>query len=121
MWYLFSGTMFARYFFYLITFSGVTYLATCEWVKRLRLPADVSYGVFLWGFPVQQSLVHCFPNMNVLSNQILSVILAIGFGAASWFLVEARAIEIGKRCARLVYGSTREVVVLEKRHEAGST
>jgi peptidoglycan/LPS O-acetylase OafA/YrhL len=98
--FLFSGTSYSRYFFYLVAFTGVLYLATCRWVINLRLPADVSYGVFLWGFPIQQSLVHIIPNITLVSNQVLATVLALGFGTASWFLVEKRAIAFGRRISR---------------------
>ena len=100
LFYLFHGTQYARYFFYLIVFTGVLYLAICQWVKNIRLPADVSYGVFLWGFPIQQTLVHYFPGMGLLTNQVVATVLAIGCGTASWFLVEKRAIEFGKKLSR---------------------
>ncbi len=100
LFYLLHGTTYARYCFYLITFTGVLYLATCDWVRKIKLPADVSYGVFLWGFPIQQTLVYEFPRMGLLANQIAATILAILCGTASWLLVEKRAIEFGKRLSR---------------------
>ncbi len=104
LFYLFFGTQYERYFFYLATFMGVLYLATCRWVINIRLPADVSYGVFLWGFPVQQVLMHSFPGMGQVTNLVLATLLAIGCGAASWLLVEKRAITLGKRISARIDG-----------------
>lgn len=48
-----------------------------------RLPADLSYGLYIYSFPLQQVLAE-HGRLTVLS----SLALALPFAAASWFLVE---------------------------------
>lgn len=59
--------------------------------ESLRL-GDLSYGVYLWGFPIQQTLAHLgFDNLYVL--MALSIPLAYLAGYLSWNLVEKRFIQ----------------------------
>jgi peptidoglycan/LPS O-acetylase OafA/YrhL len=91
------GTVFERFIFYLATFAGVLYFATNTMILRFRLKVDVSYGVFLWGFPIQQALAHWSPGMGRTENYLLAMLLAILIGFFSWAVIEKRSIQFGKR------------------------
>jgi peptidoglycan/LPS O-acetylase OafA/YrhL len=59
----------------------------------LLLGADYSYGVYLYGYVIQQALACVFPWSRVWwINILLSVPLAIGIAAVSWGLVERPAL-----------------------------
>jgi len=66
--------------------------------KRLRLRTDLSYGVYIYAFPIQQLLVIC--GLGVL-NPILFVLIAtiatLPLAALSWFLVEKPAMRLKSR------------------------
>jgi len=54
-----------------------------------KLPADLSYGVYIYAFPIQQWLaVH--GQLNVAT----AVLAVLPFAAASWFLVERPALRL---------------------------
>ncbi len=64
-----------------------------------RLPAmpwpnghDYSYGLFLYGFPAQQSLVALMPALSPLQLLPISVVCALSFAVASWHLIERPAL-----------------------------
>ncbi len=99
---LFSNTEYAKYFFYLSVFTGIIYFFTCKPVLRLKPSSDISYGVYLWGWPMQQILVSTYPNMGVLGNQVFGTSLAMIFGYFSWHLIEKRSIKLGKKLANWV-------------------
>lgn len=63
---------------------------------KLKPSHDISYGIYLWGFPVQQMLVFSIGNHGVLLNQILSMILASILGYLSWILIEKKSMAFGK-------------------------
>jgi peptidoglycan/LPS O-acetylase OafA/YrhL len=87
--------------FYLTSFTSMLYLTTRSWViQKIRLPFDVSYGTFLWGFPIQQLLSKYMPNLTGGGHVAIAMFLAILAGTVSWLLVEKRSITIGKRVAR---------------------
>ena len=72
------------------------YLCTRKWVVARQLPADISYGVYLWGWPVQQLLVHWWPDMHVQAHRVLAMLGACILGALSWYVLEKPAIALGK-------------------------
>lgn len=57
-----------------------------------RLPADLSYGLYIYSFPLQQVLAEQ-GRLNVLT----SLALTLPFAAASWFLVEKPAMRLKAR------------------------
>src|SRR5437016_479250 len=70
---------------YLILFLGHRGLA---WARRLAAGGDVSYGLYIYAFPVEQALVALHPHLGwgalVLSSVAATYLLAF----ASWRLVE---------------------------------
>ena len=85
------------YFFYAALFASILALAGQPWLVRWRLPTDVSYGVYLWGFPVQQTLVHLIPDHGLRFNQGVSLIVALVLGWASWHGIEKHGVALGRR------------------------
>jgi peptidoglycan/LPS O-acetylase OafA/YrhL len=69
--------------------------------KRLRLRTDLSYGVYIYAFPIQQLLI--ISGLGVVHPIVLAIIAAITtlpLAALSWFLVEKRAISLKSRFKR---------------------
>lgn len=69
---------------------------------RLRLRNDISYGVYIYGFPVQQLLMHAFGSMTVIQNAALAILCTAPLAMCSWFIIEKPAIELGRRIATQV-------------------
>lgn len=77
---------------------------------------DISYGIYIYGFAVQQLLaVFGLHRHGQLLFVVLSVVCTIPFAVASWFLVERPAMRL--RPARPAEGSTQPVVTTESRLE----
>lgn len=55
---------------------------------------DYSYGIYLWGFPMQQIMAHHFPTATPLANAALSLPLATLLAVVSWHLVEKPALSL---------------------------
>lgn len=53
---------------------------------------DFSYGVYLYAFPVQQTLVQLLPGLNGWWLTVWASIFTVMLAAISWFLVEQRAL-----------------------------
>ena len=60
--------------------------------RRLVLRHDLSYGVYVYGFVVQQSLLVCGADVGWLPFAVISMACVAPFAAASWLLVEQPAL-----------------------------
>lgn len=49
---------------------------------------DYSYGLYLWGFPVQQAIAYHLPRIGPLQNALLAWPIALLLAMASWHWVE---------------------------------
>ncbi len=68
--------------------------------KRLRLRTDLSYGVYIYAWPVQQLLV--IGGLGIVNPFVFAIVSAIAtlpLAALSWFLIEKPAISLKSRLA----------------------
>lgn len=77
---------------------------------------DYSYGLYIYAFPVQQTLVHFSSEMTPLENILLAAPITAFLAALSWFLVERRALGLIDPIASRV-----EALVLRRGKHAGDT
>jgi peptidoglycan/LPS O-acetylase OafA/YrhL len=66
-------------------------------VRRAGRFGDLSYGLYLWGFPVQQTVVLLAPGLPLAVDILIVAVITGGLALASWWLVERRAITLGRR------------------------
>jgi peptidoglycan/LPS O-acetylase OafA/YrhL len=77
---------------YLVVALGSRPSRVAEFVRR---GGDPSYGMYLWGFPIQQSVIAVFGTLPILSSIGIVLPLTVAFGYLSWHLIEKRAIRHG--------------------------
>jgi peptidoglycan/LPS O-acetylase OafA/YrhL len=58
----------------------------------LRRLGDVSYGVYIYAFPVQQTLVYLMPHGTFLTHLCLSTLITLVLAYASWHGIEKVAL-----------------------------
>jgi len=90
------------WFFCIALYTTLLWLASTPLLLRLRLKADISYGVYIWAFPVQQALSHFYLARGVLFNQLWSIVLCCMLGTFSWYVIEKPGIRLGGRLAAAV-------------------
>ncbi len=77
---------------YLVVWLGLTPIPV-PWPFRT---GDYSYGVYLYGFPVQQAVVHLTGTRSPLIVFLLTVPLVLALAAMSWRFVEKPALRLRK-------------------------
>lgn len=85
----------------LYPFAFALALAAFVFCFAYRLPlfgynrfGDYSYGVYIWGFPVQQSAVHLWPGMTAYQNMAIAMPIALMLGIISWHVIEKPALSL---------------------------
>lgn len=58
-----------------------------------RLP-DISYGVYLYAWPVNKILLYHYPDVTLLESILVVSLISMILGSASWYLVEKPALRI---------------------------
>lgn len=87
-------------YFYLLAIS-VAYF--CFWFAyqtphlNIEKYGDPSYGIYLWGWPIQQLIVAISPEMTPWKNFIISLLLTIPIGYLSWNLIEKPALSFKQK------------------------
>ena len=72
---------------------GVLWLSATKHLRLLDPSQDFSYGIYLYGFPIQQMVAQAWPTMDNLLSLLISVPCTVAVAAGSWFLVEKPAME----------------------------
>jgi peptidoglycan/LPS O-acetylase OafA/YrhL len=75
---------------------GITRIVPLQTVLEGR---DYSYGLYLYGFVVQQEVIHVFGPLTPILNAVISLPIALLCAVASWHLVEKRALSMKPRRA----------------------
>ena len=57
-----------------------------------RPGANCSYGVYIYAFPVQQTLALLFPAMSLGATMASSAAVSVSIAILSWKLIEERAL-----------------------------
>lgn len=84
---------------YLVTAWGVLVLALAPALTRrsVETPADLSYGVYLYGWPVQQALHALYPSLGAVALLWPSLVATVIVAALSWYLIEKPALGLKRR------------------------
>jgi peptidoglycan/LPS O-acetylase OafA/YrhL len=60
-----------------------------RYLKDCAKKGDLSYGIYLYAFPIQQTLIHFYKGWNPLTLFVAALILSSVCGALSWHFVES--------------------------------
>ncbi|OEM24374.1 hypothetical protein BHF22_03330 [Escherichia coli] len=88
------------FYFSLCTLS--LYISSLQFILKIKIKNDISYGVYLWGFFVQQCVYKFLPNISLISNQIISIALSMCIAYVSFITIEKPCITLSKRLNNLV-------------------
>lgn len=72
------------------------HIASLKPMIYLRVREDISYGVYLWGFPIQQ-ILHKYFSSGPIVGIAESIIISCAMGYVSWKLIEKPCIKLSKK------------------------
>jgi peptidoglycan/LPS O-acetylase OafA/YrhL len=75
-------------------------------LRKFNQLGDYSYGVYIYAFPIQQSLVALFPGISIPVMTLAATVATLVFATASWHLIEKRALALRSK----VIGSSRRAL-----------
>jgi peptidoglycan/LPS O-acetylase OafA/YrhL len=105
--YLLWDTRFAEFAFCCAAFFSVLYISALPLFIKFKPKSDISYGIYLWGFLVQQSIQFLYPSPNIYVKMFASLAISILLGILSWHLIEKRAMSLGKKLSVWISGTDK--------------
>jgi peptidoglycan/LPS O-acetylase OafA/YrhL len=91
-----QGTLVQEYVLYLALFYSVLIVSALQSFVGYELPGDYSYGVYIYGWPIQQTIAHFFPNLTSYPSNPVSIPAALLAGYLSWTFVEKPALSFAR-------------------------
>lgn len=70
-------------------------------IRQFNRIGDYSYGIYIYAFPVQQSVVAIFPQISIYALAALSFAITLVFAIASWHGIEKRCLRMKGRSLML--------------------
>lgn len=89
-----------QFVFYPAFLITALWLMTTEPIKALRLPGDFSYGVYVFGWPIQQVVAAVFPNFGIHENQAVTIAISLAMASISWYVIEKPCIRFGRQLSQ---------------------
>ena len=81
---------------YLFFINTVLVLGGADFLRRIKLPGDYSFGIYVYGWVIQQCVASRFPTLESYPSLLLTLPLSVAAGILSWHWVELPAVS----CAR---------------------
>lgn len=100
--YFLGGSLITPLLNYTMLFFLIFLCASSQFARKLALPYDISYGVFLYGWPIQQTIAYLFPDWAHMQSLSVSLVLSFIAGYFSCILVERPAQKFGKQLTAII-------------------
>ncbi len=81
-------------------------------VRKYNKAGDYSYGIYIYAWPIQQSIVSLVPGVSVPAMILSSASVTVVLAALSWHLIEQRALRLKNLWVGYVQGSKEISVFL---------
>jgi peptidoglycan/LPS O-acetylase OafA/YrhL len=78
----------------------VAYRATWRPLRTINAKDDISYGVYLWAWPIATLMLWYWRDMPILAHGLLTLLGSLILGYVSWHLLEKRCMRLKSRFSR---------------------
>lgn len=85
---------------YLLTIAYILFFLTyvpAGHIRKYNAVGDYSYGVYIYAFPLQQSIVALFPKISVSLLIFTAAVLSLIFAVISWHIFEKPSLNFKKK------------------------
>lgn len=66
----------------------ITYVSSNKQFIKLKPKYDISYGDYLWGFLIQQTIYYCLGHLYTGVHCLIAILFSVLFGILSYVLIE---------------------------------
>ncbi len=63
-------------------------------LRKFNSFGDYSYGIYIYSFPIQQTIVYLYPDSTVMQITVFSGVASFLFAYLSWHIIEKRALAL---------------------------
>lgn len=93
---IFKNTNFAEIGLVFASCNVLLYLSSIKFVLKLKPKYDISYGIYLWGFLIQQTIFHYFGHIFIGYHCIIAIVISGLLALITFVYIEKPFIKIGK-------------------------
>lgn len=106
---IFNETLFTDALKYITVFSTFVCIAKSKIAVKLPKIPDISYGIFLFGWPLQQFICTIIPQANYFLSLGIALLLAFVFGYITYKFVEQPSSKLQNKILNFYYQKKKEV------------
>jgi peptidoglycan/LPS O-acetylase OafA/YrhL len=97
VYFFFRTSGYANLFFNIACSVTLLYISSTHILNRFRLKYDISFGVYLWGFVIQQTLFHYAGKMFVGWHCLIALFISLILAYITHLLIEKPGMNLGKK------------------------
>ena len=97
VYYIFKDTQKNHIFLIISAATIITYMSSNKSILKMKPKYDISYGVYLWGFIIQQTLFHYLGYIYTGLHCFIAMLFAVILGFLSYVLIEKPFMAFGKK------------------------
>lgn len=106
LYYLLKDSIWGITLFYVFFFIMILYVASLPLFVRCKPSLDLSYGVYLWGFPIQQLVYYYYPHQTLFPNIGISILICILLSVILYLYVEKPGMKMGQKLVNYAGGGS---------------
>jgi peptidoglycan/LPS O-acetylase OafA/YrhL len=99
-----KSTVYGEVFFTLASCNFVIFLFSLKYILKMKPKYDISYGIYLWGFLIQQTLFSLFGHIDIIIHCLLAIIFSMLLAAITFIFVEKPFMNFGKVVLKFISG-----------------